>query len=71
MKSAGDLPKQIKDAWAAGGITPQNVIQEMQRLLEVIASMECETTKLAEWQRNMLDILSVNIELLRRIKDEC
>jgi len=54
----------------AGGITPQNVIQEMQRLLEVIASMECETTKLAEWQCNMLDILSVNIELLRRIKDE-
>ena len=43
----------------------------MQRLLKVIASMECETTKLAEWQRNMLDILSVNIELLRRIKDEC
>lgn len=44
----------------------KELIKKIQCLMEDVASLECHSPKEAEWQKDLLDLLHINAELLRR-----
>ena len=47
----------------------EDIIQKLKGVLKDVAAMECETPQEAEWQRDFLDLLGINIELLQLLKE--
>ena len=46
-----------------------DIIRELKELMEKVASMECPTPDLAKWQAGFLDIIGINIEILKVKKE--